>query len=195
MDGHHCSIHDIMRSYTISKLARLFGLSRSTLLYYDRAGLLSPSCRTSAGYRIYTEEDANRLERIRILRQTSLSIEDIRTILRSEDKPCADLLEKRLKETGEEILALKARQELLSAMLRGAALEEVQPEVNKQMWIGMLRAAGMDEQGMNLWHSEFEHRAPEAHHKFLLSLGIPEKEAQMIRQWSRKMKPGPGAGG
>ncbi len=180
-----------MRSYTISKIARLFGLSRSALLYYDRVGLLSPSCRTPAGYRLYSEEDVKRLERICVLRQTSLSIEDIGKVLQSEDTPCADLLEKRLKEIGEEILALKAKQGLLSAMLKGVALEEVQPEVSKQMWVEMLRVAGMDEQGMNLWHSEFEQRAPEAHHKFLLSLGIPEKEALLIRQWSRKIKPKP----
>ncbi len=181
-----------MSTYTISKIARLFGLSRSTLLYYDRVGLLSPSYRTPAGYRVYTEADLERLERICILRQTSLSIENIRTILESEDKACTEVFERRLKETGEEILALKVRQELLSAMLKGVAVEEIQPEVNKQMWIEMLRAAGMDERGMNLWHSEFEHRAPEAHHQFLLSLGISEKEALMIRQWSRKMKTEPG---
>jgi MerR family transcriptional regulator, thiopeptide resistance regulator len=178
-----------MRIYTISKIARLFGLSRSTLLYYDRVGLLSPSSRTDAGYRMYTEDDVTRLERICILRRTGLSIQDIKSILLSEDNPGADLLEKRLKEVGEEILALKAKQGLLSTMLKRVTLEENRPEVDKQMWVEMLRAAGMDEQAMNRWHSEFEHRAPEAHHKFLLSLGIQEKEALMIRDWSRKVKP------
>jgi len=177
-----------MKLFTISKIARLFGLSRSTLLYYDRVGLLSPSSRTAARYRMYTEEDVKRLERICIFRRTSLSIQDIRTILLSEDNPSADLLEKRLKEIGEEILALRAKQGILSAMLKSVALEEDRPEINKEIWVEMLRAAGMDEQGMERWHSEFEHRAPEAHHKFLLSLGIAEKEAQMIRDWSRKMK-------
>lgn len=177
-----------MKSFTISKIARLFGLSRSTLLYYDRVGLLSPSRRTSTGYRVYTEDDVKRLDRICNLRRTSLSIEDIRTILRTEDKPCADLIEKRLKGVGEEILALKTKQGLLCAMLKGVVLEEAKPEVDKQMWVEMLRAAGMDERDMERWHAEFEHRAPEAHHKFLLSLGIPENEARVIRQWSGKVK-------
>ncbi len=173
-----------MKTYTISKIARLFGLSRSALLYYDRIGLLSPSRRTPAGYRVYTDEDVKRLERISILRRTSLSIEDIKTILRSEDTPCADLLEKRLKEIGEDILALRAKQELLSTMLKGVASEEAPPKVNKEMWVAMLRAAGMDNQGMDRWHAEFERRAPEAHHEFLLSLGISEEEALAIRQWA-----------
>lgn len=40
--------------YHISQLAQQFGLSRSTLLYYDRIGLLSPSARSEAGYRQYS---------------------------------------------------------------------------------------------------------------------------------------------
>jgi MerR family transcriptional regulator, thiopeptide resistance regulator len=177
-----------MKPYTISKLARLYGFSRSTLLYYDRVGLLSPRFRTSSGYRLYTEAEVKRLERICSLRQTGLSIEDIKSILRSEDNSCADLLERRLNQIGEEILALKAKQRLLSAMLKGMAMEGGQPAVDKEMWIEMLRAAGMDEQAMDRWHAEFEHRAPEAHHGFLLSLGIPEKETRTIRECSRKRK-------
>lgn len=177
----------VMKTYTISKLARVFGLSRSTLLYYDRIGLLSPSFRTASGYRMYSEEDLERLERICSLRRTSLSMESIKTILASEDRPCADILERRLKEIGEEILALKAKQELLSTMLKGMSMVEDRAQVDKAMWVDMLRAAGMDDQAMERWHAEFEHRAPEAHHAFLLSLGIPEKEAWMIRQWSRKL--------
>jgi len=180
----------IMKTYTVSKLARLFDLSRSTLLYYDRIGLLTPSERTSSGYRIYTEGDLNRLDRICSLRRTSLSLEDIKSILCSEEKPSANLIEKRLKEIGGEILDLEAKQKLLSAMLKGIASEVNRPEVSKEMWIEMLRAAGMDQRAMDRWHAEFEHRAPDAHHKFLLSLGIPEKEAQLIRQWSRKLNPG-----
>ncbi len=48
----------------------------------------------------------------------------------------------------------------------------------------MLKAAGMDEPAMIKWHVEFEARAPKAHHEFLLSLGIPEEEAQFIRKQS-----------
>ncbi len=175
-----------MKTYTITKLARLFGLSRSTLLYYDRIGLLSPCHRSATGYRLYSEAQIKLLERICVLRRTSLSIEDIKRILQAEDKPCADVIEKRLKEVGEEILALKAKQGLLSAMLKGIASETGQPRVDKKMWVEMLQAAGMDRESMNRWHAEFEQRAPEAHHSFLLSLGIPEDEARIIRQASSR---------
>jgi len=178
-----------MQTYTITRLARLFGLSRSTLLYYDRIGLLVPSYRTSSGYRVYVEDDVKCLERICSLRQTGLSLDDIRTILASEDEPNARLIEDRMNEIGDEILVLQARRRLLSSMLRGLTPHEGHAEVNnvnKQMWIEMLRVAGMDEEAMDRWHAEFEQRAPEAHQAFLLSLGIPAKEVRLIRRWSRR---------
>jgi len=50
----------------------------------------------------------------------------------------------------------------------------------------MLRAAGMDEDAMAKWHSEFEQRTPGAHHQFLLALGISEDEARLIRTRSQE---------
>jgi hypothetical protein len=41
---------------TIGRLAERFGLSRSTLLYYDSIELLSPSARSDANYRLYSLE-------------------------------------------------------------------------------------------------------------------------------------------
>ncbi len=49
----------------ISALARRFGLARSTLLHYDRIGLLRPADRSRAGHRSHGEAEWVRLERIR----------------------------------------------------------------------------------------------------------------------------------
>ncbi len=54
---------------TIGELSRKFELSRSTLRYYDRIGLLPPSGSTAANYRIYTEKDVQRLEKICLYRK------------------------------------------------------------------------------------------------------------------------------
>jgi MerR family transcriptional regulator, thiopeptide resistance regulator len=174
-----------MRTYTISILARKFGLSRSTLLYYDRIGLLSPGARTASKYRIYEDSDHRRLERICHLRKAGLKLEDIRTILASDGKPSADVLERRLREITEEVLNLKAKQGLLIGMLKNLASDGALSIVDKAMWVDMLRAAGMDDKAMARWHTEFEQRAPHAHHEFLLSLGILEDEALRIRKWAQ----------
>jgi DNA-binding transcriptional MerR regulator len=76
-----------MKTYTISQLARAFGLSRSTLLYYDRIGLLPPHCRTESGYRCYTENDYLNLERICSFRKAGLILKNIKDIIYADNKP------------------------------------------------------------------------------------------------------------
>lgn len=172
--------------YKITELARQVGLSRSTLLYYDRIGLLTPSGRSEAGYRLYSPGDRDRLATICSFRQAGLTIEDIRRVLSMGNDANGDVLQRRMRELGEEIRILQTQQHLLGKMLQVQSLGELPVKVDKQAWIEMLRAAGMDEAAMKRWHIEFERRAPEAHHQFLLSLGISEAEAHFIRKRSAK---------
>jgi DNA-binding transcriptional MerR regulator len=174
-----------MKTYSISKIARACGLSRSTLLYYDRIGLLRPSGRTGSGYRYYTDLDHRRLEQIRHFREAGLTLKEIRAVLSSGGKPGTKLLEKRMRETAANIVGLKNQQRFLAQMLRQAASGSLPPSVDKKLWIEMLRAAGMDQNAMDRWHAEFERRAPDGHNEFLLSLGIPEDEVAQIRRFSR----------
>ena len=170
--------------YRITQLARLFGLSRSTLLYYDRVGLLQPTGRSEAGYRCYSTADKERLAAICSYRQAGLGIEAIRRLLATAEAGSELVIRQRLEAIGCEIRNLQAQQQLLAGMLNLQAGGELAIAIDKQTWIEMLRAAGMDEAAMQQWHVEFERRAPQAHHAFLLSLGIDEQEALVIRQLS-----------
>jgi len=76
-----------MNKCSISKIAGVCGLSRSTLLYYDRIGLLHPPGRTASNYRYYTDADRTRLERIRHFREAGLTLKEIRAVLSSGGKP------------------------------------------------------------------------------------------------------------
>lgn len=174
-----------MKTYSISQLARAFGLSRSTLLYYDRIGLLSASQRTASGYRRYTEQNYQQLERICIFRGAGLPLADIKTMLSGDSNPSIPILEKRLRELDSEILELRTRQHLITAMLKNMTSKDFRPAIDKKAWVEMLKSAGMDEDGMRTWHAEFEKRSSDAHFQFLLSLGIPEKEAKTIQKWSK----------
>jgi len=173
----------------ITELARSFGLSRSTLLYYDRIGLLRPSGRSEAGYRLYAAKDRERLAAIVSFRQAGLAIEDVGRVLAANEDANLAVLQRRMRELGEEISALKSQQQLLGKMLKMSTLPELPVAVDKKAWIEMLRAAGMDEVAMCRWHSEFERRAPEAHLSFLLALGISPEEARTIRERSREGAP------
>lgn len=53
-----------MASYTVRQLAGMAGVSVRTLHYYDQIGLLRPSARTAAGYRLYGRDDLLRLQQI-----------------------------------------------------------------------------------------------------------------------------------
>ena len=50
--------------YTISKLAKMSGISSRTLRYYDEIGLLKPKRLNPNGYRIYGELELNLLQQI-----------------------------------------------------------------------------------------------------------------------------------
>jgi MerR family transcriptional regulator, thiopeptide resistance regulator len=65
----------------VGDLAKQTGVSVRTLHYYDEIGLLSPSHRTEAGYRLYSEKDIIRLQQIVSLRQIGFSLEEIRDCL------------------------------------------------------------------------------------------------------------------
>jgi len=172
--------------FRITELARKHGLSRSTLLYYDKIGLLAPSVRSKAGYRLYSLNDSDKLAAICSFRQAGLTIEDIRRVLSMEEDTDRMVLKRRMRELGEEIRTLQTQQHLLGKMLQVQSLGELPVTIDKQVWIEMLRAAGMNEAAMRIWHAEFERRAPEAHLNFLLSLGISEDEASLIRELSSK---------
>jgi DNA-binding transcriptional MerR regulator len=66
-----------MQVYKIGELARRTGLTVRTLHHYDSIGLLLPSRRSEAGYRLYAEEDVFRLQQIVSLRQLGFSLREI----------------------------------------------------------------------------------------------------------------------
>ncbi|MFN8222477.1 MAG: MerR family transcriptional regulator [Gaiellales bacterium] len=74
--------------YRVAELARLSGVSVRTLHHYDEIGLLVPSRRTEAGYRLYTEQDLLRLQQILLHRELGLSLDEIRLWL---DEPGFDV--------------------------------------------------------------------------------------------------------
>ena len=61
----------------VGELAARAGLTVRTLHHYDSIGLLSPSARTDAGYRLYDRDDVARLQQIQALRAFGMALADI----------------------------------------------------------------------------------------------------------------------
>ncbi len=64
-------------AYTVGEVAALAHVSVRTLHHYDATGLLAPSARTEAGYRLYTDADIERLQQILVYRDLDLPLEEI----------------------------------------------------------------------------------------------------------------------
>jgi DNA-binding transcriptional MerR regulator len=65
----------------VGDLARRTGLTVRTLHHYDEIGLLTPSGRSEAGYRLYSQADVQRLHGIQTMRQMGLALSDIGNLL------------------------------------------------------------------------------------------------------------------
>lgn len=166
---------------TIGRLAKRFGLTRSTLLYYDRVGLLSPTGRTSSNYRVYSNEDADRLGRIVTLRRAGVSLNAIGKLLETDSVGLTTILEGRLEMINEDISALRDQQKLIAHLLHDETVLNVTGRIDKNEWIALLSASGLSESDMDQWHAQFERINPGAHQEFLKSLGMGEKEIDQIR--------------
>lgn len=70
---------------TVHEVSELAHVSVRTLHHYDKIGLLRPSARSQAGYRLYGEKDLARLQQIMLFRELEFSLADIGAILDSPD--------------------------------------------------------------------------------------------------------------
>ena len=56
-----------------------------------------------------------------------------------------------------------------------------QQSMNKDDWVSLFRAIGLNDEKMSQWHNEFERNYPEGHQSFLEWLGVSEEEIKSIR--------------
>ena len=91
--------------YVISVVARMLGMHAQTLRYYERAGMIVPS-RTRGNVRLYSEQDVQRLRRIkRLMDDLGVNLAGAEVILRMRDR--IEELEHQIRLRDEEILRLR----------------------------------------------------------------------------------------
>ena len=173
-----------MLMFTIGQVAKKYSLSRSTLIYYDNVGVLSPSGRSESNYRLYSENDLKKMDRIMLFRSAGLSLEAISTLLGKKGSDLNSAFERRLTSINHEIQGLRNQQQVILRLLENQSSEKNSRVLTKEKWIAILEASGLDEEGMRNWHIEFEKTSPEAHQDFLESIGIEDDQISLIRDWS-----------
>lgn len=84
------------RERTVGRIAAITGLTVRALHHYDAIGLVSPSCRSAAGYRLYGEDDLRRLQQVLVLRELGFGLDAVRALIDAPaDRRRAALLEQR----------------------------------------------------------------------------------------------------
>lgn len=112
----------------VGQVASRSGLTVRTLHHYDSIGLLKPSARSDAGYRLYGRDDIARLHQIQALRRLGLALAEIGTMLASPDLPFATIVERQIDMLDQQIdQATTLRRRL--QQLRGQLAEGRQPEL------------------------------------------------------------------
>lgn len=71
--------------HTIGKAARAANLSIDTVRFYERSGLLKPPPRTAGGYRLYRQDDIDRLRFIQRAKALGFTLEEIAQLLQLND--------------------------------------------------------------------------------------------------------------
>ena len=144
--------------YKISELAKKVGLSRTALLYYEKQKLIS-SERLENGYRVFSEQDLQRVRLIQQLQLGGLTLQECKVCL--EAKVNRNLLEKRLKALDQEIDNKQQARKLLAAMIGQGDLKP--------------------------WHENLNRLAPDAHLAWLVKQGFTDKEAFQLKWLSKNM--------
>ena len=68
-------------NYSVGQVADLASVTVRTLHHYGQIGLLEPGSRSASGYRLYSDNDLQRLQHILFYRELGFSLDDIATIL------------------------------------------------------------------------------------------------------------------
>jgi len=169
---------------TVTKLAKKFEISRTTILYYEKEGLLEPASRSDNGYRWYGDREIARLESIINYRSFGIPIIEIKSLLeKSENTLHEKILKKQFNHLEAEIQNLRKQQLAIVNFLEAPDLIDNQ-NMTKEKWTEIMRSSGMNDEDMQNWHRQFEKLEPEAHQEFLESLQIDDNEIKQIRQWS-----------
>ncbi len=146
--------------YRISELAKRAGLARSTLLYYEKLGLIQGR-RADNGYRYYDDRDLQQLMLLQTLHQGGLSLKECQQLI--EQGMDQKLLQQRLAELDREIARKQQARSLLAALL------------------------GQDSEGMRAFHQQLEKIAPQAHANWLQAEGLDETGIFRLRWISRDL--------
>ena len=132
---HSDGVDETSTGRTVGQAAEAVGVTVRTLHHYDEIGLLSPSVRSTGGYRLYDEVDVARLRTIVVYRRLGFSLDEVRTLLHDPD---ADVAEHLRRQRAVLVTRLDETRALLSAVDRALEAEmtgmRLTPEEQRELF-------------------------------------------------------------
>ena len=124
-DGTPPDAHHSVGLFTIGDLARRTGLTVKTIRFYADAGIVPPTDRTPAGYRLFDVTAIARLDLVRTLRELGLDLPAVRRVL-DRETTLAEVAETHATALDVQIRTLRLRRAVLTAVAnRGTTTEEL----------------------------------------------------------------------
>lgn len=135
---------------TVGRTADLVGVSVRTLHHWDDIGLVSPSERTWAGYRVYSGADIGRLQQVLVYREIGMPLARIAEVL---DDPDADVTDHLARQRTLLTARIARLQELVSAVDHMLEAREMNAELTPEE-----QARSFGSEWNDPYHDEAEQR-------------------------------------
>ena len=166
--------------YTIRELGKMFGLSRTALLYYESIGLLPAEARSDSNYRLYSDDSVKHLERVCTYRDAGVPLAEIPNILSHNNDDEWEILEKTLLMLNQKAQEIKKNQERITALLNRELTECSSTQIDLRAVMDSLTQIGFGEDVFLQIHEKLERKTPEGHLSFLKLCGFSDKEVEHI---------------
>ena len=145
-----------MTTMTVGELAEVSGVTVRTLHHYHEIGLLVPSLRSAAGYRIYTSDDIDRLQAILTYRELGLGLEEIAAAVNSPEATW-DVLRTARRRIDERIAKLHAIARSLDTAIAQEGKESTMTPEDKLSVFGDFDPAEHEEEARQRWGGSEEY--------------------------------------
>ncbi len=124
----------------VGLLAKRAGITVRTLHHYEQTGLLLPSARSAAGYRLYTLADVQRLHRIQVLAKAGLELAEIKEVLDRDTRSMQELLTAQITLLDKQMRSIhRLREQLI--VLHGELAAGAEPDL--ESWLQTLELMTM----------------------------------------------------
>lgn len=166
--------------YQAHEFAELAGVTVRALHHYDRLGLLKPSHRSEAGYRLYSRKDLARLEQIVVLKFLGLPLREIGVVLQQHTATLSQTLQHQ-----RQVLTEKRRQLDKAIQVIAKASDSIGQgdDSDWRLLATIIREINM--QNEKTWMGQYFSENAKAKIKERQALWSPELQAQVDKKWKQ----------